>query len=414
MQSTTASKAPLPTMYATGAVPMEKVLFTIEQFLLPTSDDRYLPINLRKQKDTSSTPKSRLDHILYQVALADHIRTIQIMYRDSEDEQCLAPELREGDTSVKLPTTHLMEKLSEGRSRIVALCRCCYGKDSLEGLRASIDLASSYALQGMWPQVGEHVAAAIHLLSLKEKASDYEREELRSKQERGKQAARLINCCFTVLRTHALANRGQIGTTLMKELQNELCLFSYDVALADEADSVGESNVAGANHSTHLTTELVDFFNQNMRRVSDGNLPSSEEKDNGISKQAGVSWGDLVNFLRNESAVMRCWMEELEGSLLPQNRAALHLPFRICDEQRRGIAHPTQLCATLTRFSSALKVIAGTTLLKKLKDLKIAMPTLIDRKTGGISNLKEADLTSECFSARLFIIQRFFCMFLAC
>jgi hypothetical protein len=382
-------------MYSTEAVPMEKVLFTIEQFLLPTADDRYLPTNMRKQRDTSSSPKARLDHILYQVALADHIRTVQIMYRDSEDEQCLAPELREGDTSVKLPTNHLMEKLSEGRSRIVALCRCCYGKDSLEGLRASVDLASSYALQGMWLQVSEHVTAAINLLSLKEKATDIEREERRSKQERGKQAARLIHCCYTVLRTHALANKGQIGTTFMKELQSELSHFSYDVALGSECDSTEESSKAGTNHGTHLTTELVHFFNQNMRRVADGNLPSSEEKESSRYKKTGVSWGDLVNFLRMESAVMRSWMEELEGSLLPQNRAALHLPFRICDEQRRGIAHPTQLCATLMRFSSALKVIAGTSLLKKLKDLKIAMPTLIDRKTGNISSLNEADLTSK-------------------
>jgi hypothetical protein len=34
------------------------------------------------------------------------------------------------------------------------------GDESLESLRASVDLASSYALQGMWPQVTEHMAIA--------------------------------------------------------------------------------------------------------------------------------------------------------------------------------------------------------------------------------------------------------------
>lgn len=73
----------------------------------------------------------------------------------------LAPELREGDTANKLPTKVLMEKLSEGRSRVVALCRLCYGDDSVESLRASVDLASSYALQGMWGQVNEHIARLV-------------------------------------------------------------------------------------------------------------------------------------------------------------------------------------------------------------------------------------------------------------
>lgn len=36
-----------------------------------------------------------------------------------------------------------------------------------------------------------------------------------------------------------------------------------------------------------------------------------------------------------------------------------------------GVAHPSQLSMTYMKFSSALKVIAGSTLLKQLKDVKI-------------------------------------------
>lgn len=375
-------------------VPMEQVLFRIEQFLLPDADDRYLPVNIRKRKDTSSCPSARLDQILYQVALADHIRMIQIMYRDSEDELCLVPELREGDTSIKLPTKHLMDKLTEGRSRAVALCRCCYGNDSLEGLRASVDLASSYALQGMWPQVSELVASAGILLASKEKATDSAKEELRSQQERGKQAARRVNSCFTVLRNHALANRGQIVPSFIKELQTELSYFSYDTALEGANNRIGQSLLFGRNHATDIISELIDFFDRRMRSMADSNLPSSEEKENGKSKKLGASWGDLINFFRYESDVMQTWVNEVEGSLLPQNKAALHLPFRICDEQKKGIAHPTQLCATMMCFSSALKVLSGSGLLKQLKELRIAMPVLIERKTCELSVIQEADLTS--------------------
>jgi hypothetical protein len=68
--------------------------------------------------------------------------------------------------------------------------------------------------------------------------------------------------------------------------------------------------------------------------------------------------------------------------MLPQNKAALHLPFRQCDDQKKGVAHPAQLAATFIKFSHALKVMAGTTLLKQLKDLKIEVPILIDTITG--------------------------------
>ena len=48
-----------------------------------------------------------------------------------------------------------MVKIIEGRIRIGALCRLCFGDDSLESLKSSIDLASAYATQGMWEQVSE-------------------------------------------------------------------------------------------------------------------------------------------------------------------------------------------------------------------------------------------------------------------
>ena len=378
-------------MQGIDSLPMEKVLNHIELFLLPTADDRYIPISRRKRKDDSGAPHARLDHILYQVALADHIRMMQIMYRDSEDEQGLAPELREGDTTVKLPTRHLMEKLVEGRSRVVALCRTCYGDDSFESLRASVDLASAYALRGMWQQVITHVAVASSLLLMKEEVSDIRVQ--RTKQSRGKQAASKVRCCYSVLRAHALLNGGQVSTVFIQELIKEM-----SASFTSEGDKVSETS--GSNNFIKLTNELSDFFESFCVNRRDGNSPSSEEKHkeevNNNSRRGTPSWGDVINFFRDESSVMNIWMTELNQIILPQNKASLHLCFRICDDQRKGVAHPLQLARSYTRFSNALKVLAGTDLLKQLKDCKVETPIVINYKTGElIQSNKLANQTGE-------------------
>jgi hypothetical protein len=328
-------------------VAMETVLLHIEDFLLPTIDERYQGINLKKRNDFNSSPHSRLDHVLYQVALADHIRTLQIMYRDSEDFQNLALELREGDTSVKLPTKNLMEKITEGRSRAVALCRSCYGDDSLESLRASVDLASSYALGGMWAQVIESIAMSSQLIIAKTNRKD--QMEQHERQEQGKRAAIRVNCCYGVLRAHAIRFRGQITSRFLIELHGELSHL-----LSEQKDlPQSDMGVSALNYATNLTGELHDFFDQFMRAKRNGENISGEQE----SAKSVPSWGDVVNYLRSESQVMQGWMREVEDSMLPQNKAALHLPFRQCDDQKKGVAHPAQLAATYTKFSHALKVI---------------------------------------------------------
>jgi len=72
----------------------------------------------------------------------------------------------------------------------------------------------------------------------------------------------------------------------------------------------------------------------------------------------------------------------MDHALLPQNKAALHLPFRVCDEQKRGAAHPAQYAAALGRFAGAAKVVAGTTLAKQLQQVPVEVPLLIDKRTG--------------------------------
>jgi hypothetical protein len=353
---------------------MNNIHEEIESFLLPGTDMRYLPLNQRASKDISDSPFSRLDHIMYQVALADHIRTLQIMYRDGEDDQRLASELREGDSQgIPLTTKHLMEKICEGRSRAAALCRLCYGEDTLESLRAWTDLGSSYALQGMWPQVNDHVSMASQkLLSLSSSKEIMEGINLRIVA--GRRAAARVDLCFRVLRTHAMAHQGHVSHIFMRELMVELS------TLPD-----------GVECGTELITEMHEYFERFSvaQRGRDGKSPSSRSNQSPQSQSQSQqparrfpSWGDMVKYLREENEIMKQWLQEMEGAILPQNKAAMHLPFRACDEQKRGIAHPAQLSATIMKYSSALKVIAGTTLLKQLNQMKIEVPLVIDQRTG--------------------------------
>ena len=134
---------------------MKDVLANVEKFLLPEQDPKhswYRGIAMSSSTNpekVSLSPNSRLKEILLQVAIADHIRIFQTMYRDNHDECLLFSDMRldgtEGETASgqnstlkpvpRLDTKVLQKKLVEGRIRANALCRLCYGEDSLEVLK---------------------------------------------------------------------------------------------------------------------------------------------------------------------------------------------------------------------------------------------------------------------------------------
>lgn len=149
-------RSTVPTVALRELSPLEKILAAVEEFILPLSDERYL-IKRNKVPDKDVLPTHRLSHLLTQVCIAEHIRTMQTLYRDFDDEMKLAGELRSDNPNAKLPTKLLVTKITEGRARIYALCRQIFGDNSFQQLRAKIDLANCYALQGMWPQVAEHM-----------------------------------------------------------------------------------------------------------------------------------------------------------------------------------------------------------------------------------------------------------------
>lgn len=384
-----------------GQIDTSKVLGHVETFLLPMIDF-YNRWSSKKQihRDIYSSilqdfevpglcPLARLDDILYQVALADHIRTMQTMYRDAHDEHRLVSDLRADHPNTALPTKQLMIKITEGRVRSQALCRLCYGEESVEMLRATVDLAAAYALQGMWPQVSEHMAIASQKLVAATAPSRREHQILQAIKAR--EAAAKVECTFRILRDHARANAGLVTRHLLRELVSELTHVAKIVS--ENKDEVKSSEYKGNEHSsfpshaddsplshpTQLAAMLHGFFIKFAQEKASSNAFS---RSNVIDMKVFPSWGDVVDFLRNDCILFRHWISEMEAGILPQNRAILQIPFRQADKQKRGVSHPHQLAHYLSHIPGAVRVLAGSTLVKRLQQLRIDLPLSICADSG--------------------------------
>ncbi len=420
---------------------VKDILANVERFLLPEQDRKHswyrgIATSSSTNPDkVSLSPDSRLKEILLQVAIADHIRIFQTMYRDNYDECLLFSDLRcdgseEGEELSdlkntlkpvpRLETKALQKKLVEGRIRANALCRLCYGEDSLEMLRGVIDLASAYALQGMWPQVSEHMAiAAQKLIAVigKAKKADQVGTVLRARD-----AAAKVVCVYKVLRDHAIQNRGQIKKEVCEELVLALGELP-EVHAGPSSDQEAGWSEDPLQYPTQLVALLHGFLvrhakaqvdKKRMARIRaksgehdpfeaegdglltqafadvDGELRAESEDDgSGVSEAICLpSWGEVVSFLRNDCLLMRQWVDDMEAGLLPQVRAALFLPFKQSDNTHRGACHPAQLSFHLQRSPAAVKALSSTSVIKRLQQLKIEMPMQIDPQEGRVKTIK--------------------------
>lgn len=373
-------------------VDTSKILGPVENYLLPQIDFYSPRMSSKKARHRETfgssvlhdfevsglCPLTRLDDILYQVALADHIRTMQTMYRDTHDEHRLVADLRADHPHTTLPTRALVTKITEGRVRVQALCRLCFGDDSVEMLRATVDLASAYALQGMWQQVSEHMAVASQkLVSV---TAPQRRQEQVLVAITAREAAAKVEATYRCLRTHAIRNSGQITRVFLRELVAEL---SAIVKIVTEHG--GEGGGDGGVHSQpmQLAALLHGFFIKFRAENTEALTAAADRK-------LTPSWGDVVDYLRNECVLMRQWVREMDRGILPQNKAVLMLPFRQADKQQRGVGHPQQLAYYLARMPSTARALAGSTIVKRLQQLKIEVPLLINPLTGDIKFTPQA------------------------
>jgi hypothetical protein len=319
---------------------MANILAEVEKFLLPSSDDQIQSNEMHKiimnpSSSFGQSPINRLEQILYDIASCDHIRTLQTIYRDNHDEQNLSSTIfskerdLEKEEGKKFTTKNLIKRIIEGRSRVVALSRICYGDDSIEMLRAIIDLGNAYAIQGMWPQVNEHMEIASHKLSiLSQKGIDNNQNQINKVLIQGRHSAAMLSCTYKLLRKKASENCGQITVDFIPEIISQLREVSIQYP-----SPFKNKDIPTLDEDSKLASLLNVYFSH----FGNGDINNFNSSD---KQRTTPSWGNVIDFFRNDCHVTQSWLQDVENALLPQNKAILLIPFRQADLQNKGVSHP--------------------------------------------------------------------------
>lgn len=242
----------------------DSLLVSIEEFLLPSVDNFYY--NDPSQDNLEDLlPMRRLEHVMLQTTIAEYVRSMQCLYMDTEDELMLCKSIRmsvEG-MQMRLSTQQLMEKITEGRARILALIKLNYGLSSHLRIRSVLDLANSYALQGLWEQVSEYVKVAAAMLQ--DPAFRYSAgNTVRMRLE-----ARLVCIVHSCIRDHSILNNGQITESLVNELQK---------LLAEEISRFQSIRGDSQTHSDRFSSypnEIIDSVKDFLVQTKFGRLVST-------------------------------------------------------------------------------------------------------------------------------------------
>jgi hypothetical protein len=116
-----------------------------------------------------------------------------------------------------MTTKVLMSNITEGRARILGLMKLNYSIYHPFYIRCLLDLANSYALQGLWEQVSEYITLAKEILTRYSSQPVFTSSLNRTKLE-----ARLTCCVFTCIRDSCSLNNGQVVESLLDEVYSLL------------------------------------------------------------------------------------------------------------------------------------------------------------------------------------------------
>ena len=233
----------------------ENLIHSIEDFLLPSFDNVYFTQVSQDQED-HLIPMKRLEYMMLQTTLAEHIRSTQCLYMDTEDELMLCRQIRmnvEG-FNAKLTTPQLMEKITEGRARVLALIKLNYGLNSHLRILSVLDLANCYALQGLWEQVSEYVKVAATMLQdpvFLHSSGNLTRKRLE---------ARLVCIIFSCIRDHCILNNGQVTESILDDLQ-QLLMDEMERLKASQYGYLVENDRCGS-YLEGIITSVKDFLVQ--------------------------------------------------------------------------------------------------------------------------------------------------------
>lgn len=400
----------------TGAPSVESILQNVEEFLLP---GKISPPNPLEVWDAPN-PRDKLNKLLIDIAIYDHIRTMQTMYRDSDDELNLGSDVRNIISTYNpskpaiMSTDDIMEKITGDRARALALCRLCYGDNSLELIRAELDITASYALRGRWSHVDEKIKRIEGLTAHLTSHHNFQfKNEMDCKQSI--RIAKRVACVFDTLRDHVKEYCGQVTPQFLNSLKKAL----YN--LENTADQSSPASFSSFNTQVNDLVSSIDNFiasyknrgiaimrykeqaminseeqaKRNMQHIFGANMSNLDSKrgstlsseDNEEFPVVSASWGQMLTFLVNDCNIMKTWILEMQNTLLPQNRAVLQFVFKASDAQGRGVCHPQQLSNGFTQYPSVVKVLSGTSVVKTLTQLKLDVPMFVDPKNGKVCDI---------------------------
>lgn len=359
-RSSSSSLAPGNNTSASTAVRMADIIGSIERALLPGMHTKFSTLY---NTIAGAEPAERLDGILNQLAVAESIRNLQVLYRDMNDDLQLLAELRPKEKQA-LTNQFLASKVTKGRCKALALCRIVYGDRSLEYLKALTDLASTYAIQSLWSQVAVHASAASAMLAT---IAEDLRSPLRSSAYRKtKYNTERIRGVFFALREHAVRNFGFITSNFIAELEREMERVKSRFDLSDLLpiyDFDGEMK--------QIIDALTTLISEQRGRYRDGKAVTQ-----------WPTWGCVVDFLRYDMDLAAGWIRDLDGQVLPQNRASLRVAFQRSDIHGRGVAHPASLAGSLKGLPLAAKLVSNVPICPELESLGVGVDVCVDASLG--------------------------------
>jgi len=255
----------------------------------------------------------------------------------------------------------------EGRSRIIGLSRLKHGNASPVFLKAKLDLIGSYALQGMWSQVLEHLNACDDLINEVEAVYTNKSSSSSSydfKRRRAILNARRIRTVYNVLREHVATHYGfVIQDIFIPDLLNNLSeipidsdILSFEIesslplksSLRNNTNTTNLSQAISQHHPKNMDIQsLIDsiknFIQSQLSSYSEEKMISTQHSKNikartrprtagttsgrpgslapaiwddfdeknklnrspPVMERKSISWGQLIDFLRNQSEIMK-------------------------------------------------------------------------------------------------------------
>ena len=381
----------------------EALIDHIQAFLLPSTNPSIFPLQ-KVDEVAHLLPSSRLQYIMYQVTLAEHIRSSQSLYMDPEDELFLCKTIRvssPGFEKQPLSSKTLMQMITEGRARLLALIRLNFGDKSHLMIRSVLELANTYALQGLWEQAAEYVQRARVMLADENFLRNTDKDSTKSRR---KLESRLVCIVHSYVRDFSVMSGGQITFDILEEMQSLLQAELVRFLDTDSSvDSLEREKIS--QYPKTFCDSLRNFLIQSEFGAWNGQNIYEEHPEINPNKLC-PSWGDVVDFLRRDCVVMKTWMDSIYNSLAPQSLSIFQLLLNHLNSSsdkiiNGGVFFPSQLLPALSQMTSAARMVVGSDILSWSSKLSTEVRVLINTAEKCLSDISLAKTEYDPHHRRL-------------